>query len=160
MIALEQAEARRAAGIPNPDAPLMVAYGMGVDSTAMLVALARAGVRPDAILFADTGNEKQATYDYEPVIQAWLARVGFPALVTVRYRPRNGRYTTLCPASKPDEVRALTLDEQQRSMLMERNAAPNLVAVEGLLRKATRKRPGSFTELLTGEKLVCGVEAA
>jgi len=32
---------------------LMVADGMGVDSTAALVRLHQAGIRPDAILFAD-----------------------------------------------------------------------------------------------------------
>lgn len=32
----------------------MVAYGLGVDSTAVLVLLQQQGIRPDAILFADT----------------------------------------------------------------------------------------------------------
>lgn len=82
--------------------PLSVAYGMGVDSTAMLVELARrwragaAECRPDLILFADTGGEKPDAY--LPVIQRWLAEAGFPAVETVRYRPkrpRNGMYTTL-----------------------------------------------------------------
>lgn len=33
--------------------PLVVAYGMGVDSTALLVGLHQRGLRPDLILFAD-----------------------------------------------------------------------------------------------------------
>ena len=36
----------------------MVAYGLGVDSTAMLIGLAQRGIRPDLILFADVGGEK------------------------------------------------------------------------------------------------------
>lgn len=50
--------------------PLVVAYGMGVDSTAVLVGLQQRGIRPDLILFADTGDEKPATYAYLPVINA------------------------------------------------------------------------------------------
>lgn len=67
-----------------PGQPLVIAYGLGVDSTAALVGLNILGIRPDLILFADTGDEKQETYDYLPVIQAWLARVGFPPVGVVR----------------------------------------------------------------------------
>ena len=46
---------------PWPDCPLVVAYGLGVNSTAMLGEFANRGVRPDLILFADTGGEKPET---------------------------------------------------------------------------------------------------
>lgn len=66
----------------------MVAVGVGVDSTALLVGLAERGIRPDALLFADVGAEKPVTYDYErEVLSPWLASVGFPPLVTVAYQP-------------------------------------------------------------------------
>jgi 3'-phosphoadenosine 5'-phosphosulfate sulfotransferase (PAPS reductase)/FAD synthetase len=64
-----------------------VAYGMGVDSTAMLVGMHQRGERPDLIMFADTGDEKPETYAYLPIIDAWLAKVGFPP-VTVVKNPR------------------------------------------------------------------------
>jgi hypothetical protein len=71
--------------------PLVVAYGMGVDSTAMLVGLHQRGERPDLILFADTGDEKPETYAYLPVINAWLESVGFPQVVVVKNpRPVSG----------------------------------------------------------------------
>jgi hypothetical protein len=76
-------------------APLMVAYGMGVDSTAMLVGLHARGIRPDAILFADTGSEKPETYAYLPVIQAWLKSVDFPPVTVVKRVPPRAPYTTL-----------------------------------------------------------------
>ncbi len=76
-------------------APLVLSYGMGVDSTAVLVDWRRLGLRPDLILFADTESEHQRTYRYHPVIEDWLVAVGFPPLTVVRYRPRHGRYTTL-----------------------------------------------------------------
>lgn len=79
--------------------PLIVAYGLGVDSTAVLVELYKRNIRPDAILFADTGDEKQETYDYLPIINQWLRSIGFPEVTVVRYQPRDFKswkpYTTL-----------------------------------------------------------------
>ena len=80
--------------------PFCVSYGMGVDSTALLIHLARQynatrhknpSYRPDLITFADTGNEKKETYAYLPVIQDYLRSVGFPELTVVRYQPEEGR---------------------------------------------------------------------
>src|SRR5438874_11115667 len=87
--------AKRLADRPWPDCPLVVAYGLGVDSTAMLVEFSFRGIRPDLILFADTGGEKPETYAYLPVIQSYLASLGFPPIVTVRYQPRWAAYDTL-----------------------------------------------------------------
>jgi hypothetical protein len=61
----------------------------------MLVEFAQRGIRPDLILFADTGGEKPETYRYMPVIQAYLKRVKFPPVVTVRYEPKTATYRTL-----------------------------------------------------------------
>lgn len=79
--------------------PLVVSYGVGVDSTAMLVAMHQRGIRPDAILFADTKAEKPETYAYLPVINAWLRSVGFPEVTVVTHYPKvaakAGRYETM-----------------------------------------------------------------
>jgi 3'-phosphoadenosine 5'-phosphosulfate sulfotransferase (PAPS reductase)/FAD synthetase len=80
---------------PYPHCPLVVAYGLGVDSTAMLIEFAHRAIRPDLILFADTGGEKPETYAYLPVIQEYLARIGFPPVITVRYVPTRAVYHTL-----------------------------------------------------------------
>src|SRR5262249_26460615 len=51
--------------IPVNERPLfVVSDGMGVDSTAMLIALKRLGLRPDVILHADTGDEHPETVVY------------------------------------------------------------------------------------------------
>ena len=42
--------------------PLVVSFGGGVDSTAMLIEMKNRGIRPDVILFADTGAERPGTY--------------------------------------------------------------------------------------------------
>lgn len=101
----EQVAARAAFGIPGPSAPLCVSYGMGVDSTAMLVAMARANVRPDLITFADTGDEKPETYAYLAIIDTWLESAGFPTVTVVRYADyaKHSKYATLyenCIANK------------------------------------------------------------
>lgn len=79
--------------------PLVISYGAGVDSTAMLFGYAELGRRPDAIVFADTGSEHPRTYRWiAQGLPALLAELGFPALTVVRYRPerpRNGEYSTL-----------------------------------------------------------------
>lgn len=72
--------------------PLAIAYGVGVDSTAMLVGYAARGIRPDLILFSDVGAEKEGTYEYLPIIGAWLERVGFPAVTTVRYQAKDFKH--------------------------------------------------------------------
>lgn len=72
--------------------PLMLAYGVGVDSTAVLVGLHLRGIRPDAILTADTLGEKRETYAYIPVIREWLRKVGFPDLQIVRNQVKNFKH--------------------------------------------------------------------
>lgn len=74
---------------------LVVSYGVGLDSTAMLVEMHNRGMRPDLILFSDTGGEKPETYAYLDVINAWLVSVGFPTVTVVRYAPDRAPYTTL-----------------------------------------------------------------
>jgi hypothetical protein len=80
---------------PWPGQPLVVAYGLGVNSTAMLVEFAARSIKPDLILFADTGGEKPETYRYLGVIRPFLARAGFPDVTVVRYRPKYAAYHTL-----------------------------------------------------------------
>ena len=63
---------RKPGAIELPDAPIIVCYGAGVDSTAMIVKLHQAGIRPDAITFADTGGEKPETYEMVKVMNTWL----------------------------------------------------------------------------------------
>jgi hypothetical protein len=85
--------------------PFCVSYGMGVDSTAMLIYLARMydhgkrpEYRPDFITFADTGNEKLETYRYLTIINSFLRSHGFPEVVVLRYEPgrtKIGHYYTL-----------------------------------------------------------------
>src|SRR3990167_5166929 len=74
-----------------PSRQLVVGLGGGVNSTAMLVGFAERSIRPDLILFADTGGEKPATYGHVRALDAWLLSVGFPSVVWVKKRsPTTG----------------------------------------------------------------------
>jgi hypothetical protein len=72
--------------------PLIVCYGAGRDSTALLVGLWLRGIKPDAILFADVGAERPATYAYLEIMNEWLASVGFPKITIVRYVPKDFKH--------------------------------------------------------------------
>jgi hypothetical protein len=77
------------------DAPIIVNYGGGVDSTAMLIALVSSGIRPDIILFADTGGEKESTYNYIEYFNSYLEANNFPQITKVKYKPTYAPYDTL-----------------------------------------------------------------
>jgi hypothetical protein len=72
--------------IPDGHA-IAVSYGGGVDSTAMLIALYRAGIKPDIITFADVGGEKPETITYVKKMDEWLLSVGFPKITWCRKIP-------------------------------------------------------------------------
>lgn len=64
--------------------PLAVCYGAGVDSTAMLVALKLAGLRPGIITFADTVAEKPPTLQHLDRMDDVLAGWGWSPIVRCR----------------------------------------------------------------------------
>ena len=74
---------------------IVVSYGGGTDSTALLIEAHRRGICPDLILFADTGSEMPHTYAYLPVVAEWCARVGFPEVQVVRWTRQDGRFVAL-----------------------------------------------------------------
>ena len=55
-------------------APVVLAYGIGVDSTALLVELESRGTPPDLVITGDPGIEKPETYVYQEMMAAWLAK--------------------------------------------------------------------------------------
>jgi hypothetical protein len=62
---------------------VLLSFGGGVNSTALLVGLEERNERPDAILFADTGGEKPGTYQHIERMQEWLASKNFPPITVV-----------------------------------------------------------------------------
>ncbi|WP_176048187.1 phosphoadenosine phosphosulfate reductase family protein [Burkholderia sp. BCC1644] len=82
-------------GIVTPLTMVIVSYGGGTDSTAMLGLMERIGIRPDQITFADTGSEKPHTYEYIKLVNEWCKKVGFPEIEIVRWIDRQGRTRVL-----------------------------------------------------------------
>ena len=79
----------------DPQQPFVVAYGGGLNSTAILVGLVKRDLRPDLITFADTGGEKPETYEHLEEIKRWLPKVGFPQLSVIRNLSPKAGYQSL-----------------------------------------------------------------
>jgi hypothetical protein len=84
----------RIVGPLGVDAPIIVSNGVGDDSMAMLIELHRLGLRPDAVVTALVGrdwfgNEHRRFYEYLPIMEAWLAQVGFPSPTYVWYQMKK-----------------------------------------------------------------------
>jgi hypothetical protein len=104
------------------NSPLVVSYGAGVDSTAMLIGLHQRGECPDLILFADTGDEKPETYAYLPIMSAWLVSVGFPAVTVVKNaRPISGDKSLSESCMRLGVLPALAYGQHQCSLVWKRD---------------------------------------
>ncbi|HGM7681062.1 hypothetical protein [Pseudomonas aeruginosa] len=67
---------------------LAVCFGAGVDSTAMLIALRAAGLRPHLVTFADTGGEKPETLEHVHAMNHVLSSWGWPSIDVCRKATR------------------------------------------------------------------------
>ena len=75
--------------------PYIVAFGGGVDSTAMVLGLIEKNKRIDLILFADTGAERPSTYEHIQKFSEWLKNKGYPEITVVKRVTESGEYETL-----------------------------------------------------------------
>ena len=121
---------------------IVVSYGGGTDSTALLVEACNRGIRPDLIFFADTGSEMPHTYAYLPIVGEWLARVGFPEIQVVRWSRQSG------------EIRPLHVDCEQKNQLP--SAAYGMAGCTSKwkqfpLDKTINNHPGVIAALARGE---------
>lgn len=66
---------------------IVVSYGGGTNSTALLIGLLERGQPPDLALFADTGGEHPRTYAYVAMFKGWLLERGVELV-----RVSNGSY--------------------------------------------------------------------
>jgi hypothetical protein len=75
--------------------PHIVAFGGGVDSTAMVIGLIQKKLPIDLILFADTGGERPTTYSHIEAFSDWLKKQGYPQITIVKRVTESGEYETL-----------------------------------------------------------------
>jgi hypothetical protein len=71
---------------------IVVNYGMGTNSTALLVEAVRRKIVVDLIVAADTGDEFQRTYDYCRDFSQWLVANGQPGVTMTRWDRQDGTF--------------------------------------------------------------------
>jgi len=75
---------------------IVLCFGAGVDSTAVLLVLRAAGIRPDIITFANTGGEKPETLEHIARVNVLLREWGWPEIVIcVKQTLSSTPYNTL-----------------------------------------------------------------
>ena len=57
---------------------IQVGFGAGTNSTAMLIGMHERGIKPDFILFSDTGGERPHTYEHVEEVNEWQESIGWP----------------------------------------------------------------------------------
>ena len=74
---------------------LIVNYGGGTNSTAMLVEAVNRQIQVDAIVFADTGSEMPGTLAYVSQFSTWLQSRQYPEVTVVKWIRRDGTFLPL-----------------------------------------------------------------
>lgn len=71
--------------------PVIAAWGMGVDSTAMIIEWVTRGLPLSLVLTADTGIEREETYAFLPLFQQWMDARRIEHHI-VRYVPKHFKH--------------------------------------------------------------------
>jgi len=74
---------------------IVLNFGGGTNSTALLVQAVNRGIRPDVIVFADTGSEMPHTYQHVEAVSSWLTSHGMRPIDVVRWIRQDGTFTPL-----------------------------------------------------------------
>jgi len=74
---------------------IIVSFGGGSNSTAVIINMVKHQIVPDNILFADTGGEHPNTYKFIDEFNNWLTDRNFPEIQTLKYKNKNGEELTL-----------------------------------------------------------------
>jgi hypothetical protein len=75
--------------------PHIVAFGGGVDSTAMILGLIEKELPIDLILFADTGAERPSTYEHIENFSNYLNKLGHDSIQIVKNKNKLGEIVSL-----------------------------------------------------------------
>ena len=71
---------------------IVLCYGAGTNTSAMLVGLKNKGIRPDLIIFSDTGAERPHTYAHIEIMQEFLRMIEFPKITIVKKVDKMARF--------------------------------------------------------------------
>jgi len=76
-----------------PASPWGINFGGGLNSTAVIIACRERGLKPDWILFADTGSEMPGTLEHVEAMRKWCD--GWAEVTTVRWIRQEGHHEPL-----------------------------------------------------------------
>lgn len=76
-----------------PAIPWGINFGGGLNSTAVMIECRERGLRPDWILFADTGSEAPGTLEHVERMSSWCK--GWAVLTVVRWIRKDGSFESL-----------------------------------------------------------------
>ena len=74
---------------------IIVNFGGGTNSTGLLVGALERGLRPDIVVFSDTGSEMPHTYEHLDAVSAWLVSKGLAPIQVTRWVRKDGRFIAL-----------------------------------------------------------------
>lgn len=74
---------------------IIVSYGGGTNSTAMLIGMRDNNIIPNYILFADPGSEMPHTYKHIEIMNEWCKQNGFPRITRCIYKNKSGKELSL-----------------------------------------------------------------
>ena len=72
--------------------PLVVCWGMGQDSTGMIIGMWERGIKPDLIIAADVGCERKGTYSLSGCSMPGLNRWDFHFHQRAQYQPQHYKH--------------------------------------------------------------------
>lgn len=76
----------------NYEPKVVINYGGGTNSTALIVEAVKRGLPFHLIVFSDTGSERPNTYEYLNIMNTFLARHDRPLIEIVRWVRVQGKY--------------------------------------------------------------------
>lgn len=74
---------------------IVITYGGGTNSTAMIIEMHKRNNKWDAIIFADTGGERPHTYKFIKTFNDWLKSKGYQEIIIVKRTNKFGKIETL-----------------------------------------------------------------
>ena len=135
---------------------LVLCFGGGVDSTAMLIALREAELVPELILMADTDAEKPETWEHVERIKSVLADWEWPSVIICKKTTQEATgYTDLEGNCLSNETLP-SLAFGMKSCSLKWKAAPQDAYIKGVRRGPNRRPPNPIwlRAQARGEKLV------
>jgi hypothetical protein len=74
---------------------IILNYAAGTNSTALIIEGYRRGIRPDLIVFADTGNEMPHTYEHLKRMSEWCVAHDLPPVTVTRWIRKDGSFVSI-----------------------------------------------------------------